>query len=83
MTIPEACSLVIKAIEDSKGGEIYIMKMGEKYNIYDLAKEIVKKTKQEIKLIGMRPGETLTEELMSSEEKLKAKEIKNFYVINN
>jgi FlaA1/EpsC-like NDP-sugar epimerase len=81
MTIPEACELVIKAIEDSKGGDIYIMKMGEKFNIMDMAKEIVKKTKQKIDVIGMRPGETLTEELMTVEEKAKAKEIDNFYII--
>jgi FlaA1/EpsC-like NDP-sugar epimerase len=81
MTIPEACELVVKAIEDTKGGEIYIMKMGKKYNILELAKEIVKKTGQEIKTIGMRPGETLTEELMFEEEKLKAEEKGNFWVI--
>ena len=81
MTIPEACELVIKAIEDSKGGDIYIMKIGEKFNIMDMAKEIVKKTKQKIDVIGMRPGETLTEELMTVEEKAKAKEIDNFYII--
>lgn len=81
MTIPEACELVIKAIEDTKGGEIYIMKMGEKYNILELAKEIVKKTGQEIKTIGMRPGETLTEELMFEEEKSRAEEKGNFFII--
>lgn len=81
MTIPEACQLVITAIEETKGGEIYIMKMGEKYNIMDLAKEIVKKTGQKISITGTRPGETLTEELMFEEEKLKAKEEESFYVI--
>lgn len=81
MSIQNACHLVIKAIEDSKGGEIYIMKMGEKHNILDLALKIAKTTKQEIDVIGIRPGETLTEELMTAEEKLKVIEQDNFYVI--
>ena len=51
--------MVIKAIEDSKGGEIYILEMGKKFNIMELAKEIVKKTDQGIDVIGVRPGETI------------------------
>jgi len=81
MTIPEACELVIKAIQETKGGEIFIMKMGERWNILELAKEITKKTNQKIKVIGIRPGETLTEEIMFEEEKLRAREIDNFYII--
>jgi FlaA1/EpsC-like NDP-sugar epimerase len=83
MTIPEACSLVIKAIQESRGGEIYIMKMGQKYNILDLAQEIIKTTNQKIKVIGIRPGESLTEDLMSEEEKKQVIETNNFYVIKN
>jgi FlaA1/EpsC-like NDP-sugar epimerase len=81
MTIPEACSLVIKALEETRGGEIFIMKMGKKWNILELAEEITKKTGQGIQNIGMRPGETLTEEPMFAEESLKAIEQDNFYVI--
>ena len=79
MTIPDACSLVIKAIQESKG--IYIMKMGQKYNILEMAKQIAKQTGQDIKMIGVRPGESLTEELMSEEEKKQVIETKNFYII--
>jgi len=81
MTIPDAVSLVIKAIEDSEGGEIFVMKMGKKHNILELAETIVKKTKQDIKIIGMRPGETLTEELMFAEEKARAIETEDYYII--
>ena len=81
MTIPEACELAIEALKGGKPGEIWIMKMGEKWNILELAKEITKKTKQEIKMIGLRPGEVLTEELMFKEEQDHCKELKNFYVI--
>ena len=80
MTIPEACSLVVEAAE-GEGGAIWVMKMGEKYNILELAKEITKKTGQEIKIIGMRPGETLTEEMMTLEERARAKETDKFFII--
>lgn len=81
MTIPQACSLVIKAIEEGKPGETYIMKMGEKWNILELAKEITKKTGQEIKIIGVRSGESLTEKLMFPEEYERATETSNFWII--
>lgn len=81
MTIPDAVKLVIKAVEDTKGGEIFIMKMGEKFNILELAEQITKITKQDIKMMGIRSGETLTEDLMFEEEKARAVEEDNFYII--
>jgi len=81
MTIPEAVELVLKAAQEGKGGEIYIMKMGEKYNILKLATDITKVTGQEIKMVGIRPGETLTEKLMFHEEYSCCKETDKFYVI--
>lgn len=81
MTIPDAVKLVVKAIEETKGGEIFIMKMGEKYNILELAEQIAKITKQDIRMMGIRSGETLTEELMFAEEKARAIEEENFYII--
>lgn len=81
MTIPEAVKLVIEAMEQGSGGQIFIMKMGKKFNILELAKKIVKSTGQDIKTIGIRPGETLTENLMSVEEKAKAKETNNYWII--
>lgn len=81
MTIQDAVRLVIEASEKGKGGEIFILDMGDPINIKDLALDILKKAgkKQDIKIIGMRPGETLGEKLWLEEEK--PKKIGKFYVI--
>ena len=81
MTIDEAVKLVIKAAEQGKGGEIFCLDMGKKVNVLELAKEIIKGTKSEIKIIGLRPGEQLTEKLMFEEEEAVAEKIGEFYVI--
>lgn len=83
MTIPQACELVIKAAIDGKGGEIFIMKMGKSVNIMELAQKVLSEAGSNvgIKEIGIRPGETLEEKLMSSEESLIAKDIGDFWVI--
>jgi len=83
MTIPEAAGLVIEACSKGDGGEIFVLDMGEKVNIKELALEILGKAgiKPEIDVIGMRPGETLTEELMSDEEKNRAKKDGRFIII--
>lgn len=76
MTIPEAAQLVIQAGAYAKGGEIFVLDMGEPVRIYDLAKNIIKLSGYrpgvdiEIKEVGLRPGEKLYEELMMSEEGL-------------
>lgn len=83
MSIEEACSLLIKASEYD-GGTILIMDMGEKKNVLELAKEILRKAGKpdyEIKMIGMRPGETLTEELMSKDEEEIAVKDGNFWIL--
>lgn len=81
MTIPEAVKLVIKAATEGEGGEIFVMDMGEKVNINDLAEQILEKTGGEKKVIGMRDGETLTEELMLQEEKERAIKTDGFWII--
>lgn len=70
MTIEEACKLVIDAADKGNGGEIIVLDMGTQVNILDLAKEIIFKSGRniEIKITGMRPGETLEEKLMLDEE---------------
>jgi len=84
MTIPEACSLVIKAAEIGEPGNVMIMDMGELKSVYELALEILKKSGKEslgTRTIGIRPGETLEEKLMSDEESGRAKRIDNFWII--
>lgn len=87
MTIPEAVGLVIQAGSMAKGGEIFILDMGEPVKIIDLAKELIKLSGFEpdvdipIKIIGLRPGEKLYEELLLAEEDIsKTKHNKIFIV---
>lgn len=80
MSIPEAVNLVIKACIQGKGGECYILNMGEQVNILDLAEKILNK-KGKVKMIGIRPGETLDEKLMTLEEEKLSKKVGDFYVL--
>jgi FlaA1/EpsC-like NDP-sugar epimerase len=74
MTIPEAAQLVIQAGSFAKGGEIFILDMGEPVKIYNLAKDLIKLSGFEpnedikIEVTGLRPGEKLYEEVLVSEE---------------
>lgn len=84
MSIPQAVELVIKASEIGEAGQILILDMGEPVNVLELAKEILKKSGKEdlgIRMIGMRPGETLGERLMTEDEEKRAIKKENFYVI--
>lgn len=74
MTIPEACQLVLEAGVMGKGGEIFIFDMGQAIKIIDLAKKMIKLSGLklgkdiEIQFSGLRPGEKLYEELLTTEE---------------
>ena len=75
MTIPEASSLVLQTAGVGKGGEIYILDMGEPVNIKNLAEQMIRfygyKPEKEIQLkyIGLRKGEKVSENLWESDEK--------------
>ncbi len=86
MTIPEAVSLVLQAGAYAKGGEIFVLDMGEPMNIVDLAKNLIQlsglKVDEDIKIefIGLRPGEKMYEELLMNEEGLKETANKMIYI---
>ena len=78
MTIPEAARLVLQSSSISKGGEVYVLDMGKPIKLIDMAKKMIRLSGRsikdsnnmngdiEIKIIGLRPGEKLHEELLIS-----------------
>lgn len=86
MTIPEAVSLVLQAGAYAKGGEIFILDMGEPMKILDLAKNLIQLSgytvDEDIKIefTGLRSGEKLYEELLMAEEGMKDTENKMIHI---
>lgn len=86
MTIPEAAQLVLQASCFAKGGEIFILDMGEPVKIYDLAQNLIRLSgfvpdkDIKIEITGLRPGEKLYEELLMNEEGLKNTEHNKIYI---
>jgi FlaA1/EpsC-like NDP-sugar epimerase len=86
MTIPEACQLVLQSAAFAKGGEIFVLDMGEPVKIYDMACNLIRLSGFEpekdikIQITGLRPGEKLYEELLLSEEGLTKTQNSKIYV---
>lgn len=87
MTIPEAVSLVIKAGSMDEQGKLYVLDMGKPVKIADLARRLIQLSgfdpdKGEIKIVytGLRPGEKLTEELLTAGENVRRTEIGKVFI---
>ncbi|NQU17146.1 MAG: polysaccharide biosynthesis protein [Candidatus Saganbacteria bacterium] len=86
MTIPEAVQLVIQAGAIGSGGEIFILDMGNPVKIVDLAKDLIRLSGLEegidieIKFVGLKPGEKLFEEILTSEEGAQATKYEKIHV---
>ena len=86
MTISEAVSLVIQASHYAKGGEIFVLDMGEPVKIDDMARNLIRlsglRPDVDIKIVytGLRPGEKLYEELLMNEEGLQKTENEMIYI---
>ncbi len=86
MTISEAVSLVLQAGAYAKGGEIFVLDMGEPVKILDLAENLIKLSGHrvgddiEIKFTGLRPGEKMYEELLMNEEGLQKTANQKIYI---
>lgn len=86
MTIPEAAQLVIQAGALAKGGEVFVLDMGEPVKIDDLARDLIRLSGYEpdvdikIEYTGLRPGEKLYEELLMAEEGLEGTAHKKIFI---
>ena len=86
MTIPEAVSLVLQAMTYAKGGEIFVLDMGEPVKIYDMAEKLIRlsgfepNVTMQIKITGLRPGEKLYEEILMNEEGLETTEHNKIHI---
>jgi len=86
MTIPEAVQLVIQAGALAKGGDVFVLDMGEPVKIADLARDMIKLSGLEpdvdikIEFTGLRPGEKLFEELLLNEEGISATKYKKIFI---
>jgi FlaA1/EpsC-like NDP-sugar epimerase len=87
MTIPEAVSLVIQASSLAKGGELFMLDMGDPIKIGDLVKRLIRlhglRVGKDVEIVytGLRPGEKLTEELVFENEETRATEVSGIRLV--
>ena len=78
ITLAQAVRFVIQCINKMKGGEIFVPKIPS-YKILDLVKAV--NDKKMIKYIGLRPGEKIHEEMISTTDAINSKEFKDYFII--
>jgi len=89
MTIPEAVSLVLECAANARGGEIFVLDMGSPIKIIDVAYQLIRLSGYEpeidipIKVVGLRPGEKLYEELQHKNESMSETPHKRIFVFNS
>jgi len=89
MTIPEAVSLVLECAANAKGGEIFVLDMGSPIKIIDVAYQLIRLSGYEpeidipIKVVGLRPGEKLYEELQHKDESMTKTPHRRIFVFNS
>ena len=89
MTIPEAVSLILQCSVYAKSGEIFVLDMGEPIKVVTIAENLIKQAGYiphediKIKIIGLRPGEKLYEELLVDIEKATKTDNKKIYIESN
>ena len=85
MLVSEACQLVLQAASIAKGGELFVLDMGEPIKIADLAKKMLILSNKEhlgVEFVGLRPGEKLYEELLINKDDVKT-EFQSIFVTHS